>query len=251
MTGLIVNPYLVVPGVPAYTCDAADFDGTNDLISRGAMTGDADGKQILVSFWVYSQGAVAENIFAAETGLSDMVISFATAADAWVFRFPAAGGASNAILATFTKDIEGGWHHFIASCDVTDTGKRFIYVDGVAQTVTWTTYTDTNMDLTPSTWAVGANAAAAGKFDGGLAEFFFHPTYLDISVSSNLEKFRSAAGKPVNLGTDGSTPLGTQPQVYLHLDDSETANNFALNAGTGGDFTVTGALSTFASSPSD
>jgi hypothetical protein len=39
--------------------------------------------------------------------------------------------------------------------------------------------------------------------------------------------------------------------MYLHLDDGETVNNFALNAGTGGDFTVNGTLATAATSPSD
>jgi hypothetical protein len=88
--------------------------------------------------------------------------------------------------------------------------------------------------------------------DGGMAELFFAPgQFLDFSVQSNRRKFRSSGGKPISLGADGSTPTGTKPLIYLHLDDAETANNFATNRAGNGNLTVTGALTTRATSPSD
>jgi hypothetical protein len=64
--------------------------------------------------------------------------------------------------------------------------------------------------------------------------------FLDISVEANRRKFINAAGDPVDLGSDGSTPTSTAPIVYQNGDFT----NFETNQGTGGNFTVTGALTT-------
>jgi len=60
-----------------------------------------------------------------------------------------------------------------------------------------------------------------------------------------LQKFRSAGGKPVSLGSDGSTPTGTAPTVYL----KNPFGTFQNNLGGGGNFTVTGTLADDASIP--
>jgi hypothetical protein len=43
-------------------------------------------------------------------------------------------------------------------------------------------------------------------------------------------KFRTADGKPVDLGADGSTPTGTAPQIFRTGD----ATAFLINVGSGG-----------------
>ncbi len=75
-------------------------------------------------------------------------------------------------------------------------------------------------------------------FNGLLSEFFFTDQLLDLSNPANLLKLRTAGGKPANLGLTGSTPTGTTPRIYLHNPYS----TFQTNVGTGGNFTVTGAL---------
>ena len=57
-------------------------------------------------------------------------------------------------------------------------------------------------------------------------------------VAANIAKFRGSDGKPMRILSDGSGPTGTAPLAYFHLDDGEAVANFALNRGTGGDFTV-------------
>ena len=62
---------------------------------------------------------------------------------------------------------------------------------------------------------------------------------------SNRRKFIDSAGKPVDLGADGSTPTGSSPLIYLSLREGEGAEQFAVNRGTGIDFTVRGSVSVF------
>ena len=118
------------------------------------------------------------------------------------------------------------------------------------------TYTDDTLDIALADWAVGALASGLEKFDGGVAELMFWPgVYTDFSVTDNRRMFISGVGKPVDPAANAGAfeTLGA-PAVYFHLDNGETANNFVANndgGATGGAFTVTGALTTYASSPSD
>ncbi|AMX93626.1 MULTISPECIES: hypothetical protein [Mesorhizobium] len=84
-------------------------------------------------------------------------------------------------------------------------------------------------------------------YSGGMAEFWWAPgQFVDFSDSEVRAKFMSA-GKPVDLGADGSTPTGTAPAVFLSGD----AATFGTNKGTGGVLTPTGTLTNASTSPSD
>jgi hypothetical protein len=128
---------------------------------------------------------------------------------------------------------------------------RKIYIDGADDTGA-TTNSNANSDYTHTNCSLGARIDTNNKFNGDLAEFYFNiAASLDITQESNRTLFRTASGKPVNLGTTGELPTGSAPINYFHLDKGESAANFATNRGTGGNFTITGALTTSATSPSD
>ena len=251
---VLVNPYNVIAPVSGFQVDAADFDGTDGL-SRAALSGASDGKQFVLSFWTKMESAdtAAPGFWSWVQGLGSGSVLRTGTTKVITILWCQPGGATIGLAAVTATTLEddGNWHHFIMSVDMADTGKRHIYIDGADASVTWTTYLDGNLDFTPTTTRVGTDFGGGGQLDGGLAEVFFHTTYLDLSVEANRELFRSSAGKPVDLGADGSTPLGVQPLVYLHLDVAEAAANFAVNAGSGGDYAITGTLTTYASSPSD
>lgn len=86
------------------------------------------------------------------------------------------------------------------------------------------------------------------------ADMFIHLGHdlmeADGSVSSaNLDKFVTSDLKPVYLGADGSTPLGTAPVMFLHRDVGADPATFATNLGTGGAFTLTETLTAAAIDP--
>jgi len=72
-------------------------------------------------------------------------------------------------------------------------------------------------------------------------------TSLDLSSTANRRKFISAEDKPVDLGSDGSTPTGTAPLIFLSNPTATWQNNL----GSGGNFNENGALTDAGDSPSD
>jgi|RhiMethySRZTD1v2_1073278.scaffolds.fasta_scaffold165937_2 hypothetical protein len=78
---------------------------------------------------------------------------------------------------------------------------------------------------------VGSHGFGSAGYSGGLAELiFFGGTSLDLSNSTVRSKFISASGHPVDLGSTGSIPTGSNPTYYF----KGPAASFATNAaGTG------------------
>jgi hypothetical protein len=243
---------------PEITVDAADFDGTNDYARRVAgLTGAADSKSGIFSAWVQfdtALGAPGNTLFAGLTSLAGVISRFRVSrvndGTLQVLGSTSAGAPTLLIATAATFGASATWFHLLVAWDL-NAAAAHIYINDVSDIVT-TTNNNNAIDLTLADWALGAFGEGSSKLDGGLAELYFAPgQYLDFSAESNRRKFISAGGKPVDLGATGSNPTGTAPLVYMHLDNAETANNFAINRGTGGNFTVTGALATDSSSPSD
>src|SRR3990167_6742542 len=238
---------------PMIVCDAADFDGTNDYMLRGAdLTGSSDGKSGTMSVWiridggdgtlrqVFENGTVNPSDIALQLSTGNIIlIQGRNAAQTIILTLP----TSNAYLAGAT------WLHILASWDLT-AGVGHMYVNDVSD-VGSTTLTNDTIDYTEAQYTIGGSQDGGLLFNGCIAELWFaQNTYLDLSNVYNRRKFISASGKPVHLGTTGALPTGTAPIVYHHLDDGEAVANFATNRGTGGGFPITGALVAADSSPS-
>lgn len=231
-----------------YELNAVKFDGANDYLTRGAdLTGIADGTAGLFSAWVRLDDADA----VLQTLLANLLSTArfnVTRTAANKFRFFARTSVPATILdqaTTATYQASAKWIHLLASWDLTAT-TAYIYINDVAD-VTSTTKTNGTIDYVTATpnWSVGSETDGTNKFYGSLSEVYFTNTFLDISNSTNRRKFIDASGLPVSLGSDGSTPTGTAPIVYLKGDSSA----FGVNSGTGGNFTVNGALEKASSTP--
>lgn len=238
---------------PGLRCDSADGDGTNDQMDiAGGLAGLADGKLGTVSVWVRP----ANNdrcIFSTSLGLGSSQFRVFISA---VGNFAVAGSnPSNVPVLSLrtnnTYTINGAlWYHILASWDLADSAKRHLYINGVSD-ISVVVFTNDNIDYTRPcrVWAEDAPGAGGVRLNGCLAELWFHNMYVDLSLESNRRKFRNRSMPIWNMGSDGSGPLGVQPLVYLHLDNGAAASNFATNKGTGGNFTITGALTTGSTSP--
>ena len=110
-----------------------------------------------------------------------------------------------------------------------------MYIDGVQETPVGGTLTDDTIDYTTSNHSVASSNTGSVKFDGCISELYVnYDDYLDFSVEANRLLFRSAAGDPVSLGADGSTPTGSQPIIYMPEGDASS------NSGYGGNYTYGG-----------
>ena len=232
-----------------YQSVGSDFDGTNDYLTRGAdLTGNADGKTGLLSFWIrpdvdattlniYTQD-VAAGAFGLQIQLSSsgyIIIQGHDTADAEILNI-------RSTIANFT--VANGWRHVLASWDLA-ANSSFIYVDD-ASSQTVTTRVNSNINYTTLDHIFGYWLWGGSKMNGCLSEFYFNNSaYMDLSVEANRRKFISVTGTPVSLGVNGALPTGASPIIYL----KDASGSFQTNYGTGGNFTVTGALSTCSTTP--
>lgn len=238
--------------------DAADFDGTNDYLTRSSFTGQANTKTGIVSVWFRVDALPPATVF-------ELLAAFKTASldlEIWARNpinvcgvFFGDGTGTLLQMSSSVAVTTGTWYHMLASWDLASSTTHFYLNDVDRKNVTAGPTNRTVPLGSTDQWSVGTYPPVDGGGDlqdGGIAELYFAPgQYLDLSVEANRRKFISSGGKPVNLGATGSVPTGTAPLIYLHLDDGETANNFAINRAGNGNLTVTGALTTYASSPSD
>jgi len=139
----------------------------------------------------------------------------------------------------------GEWCHVMFSCDTSDTNKRHVYVNGsdVESTGTWHTYADIDIGWNGNMSIGNKYQQTDQQFYGEMAELYCTNEYLDLSVSTNRDKFainESGWWRPVSLGADGSSVTGTQPIVYVGGDYSDWDSG--TNLGSEGDFTVNGPI---------
>lgn len=242
----------------AFSCDSADFDGTNDLMeTSGDLSGNSNTKTGTLSFWFRIDGAgTFRRVLSIESPLSETSIklycAFVNTNDFWI----QAGNVSDTIILQLRSSsafgVSGTWHHLIASWDLA-TATRQMYIDGSSDVGVNVSSNDT-IDYTAVRFAIGGTNNAGTPyqpFNGCLAEVWFNNSHIDLSSSANREKFRSTGGKPVFLGTTGDLPTGAAPLLYQHLNDGEAVANFATNRTGTGNFSITGTLDTGSSSPSD
>jgi hypothetical protein len=252
-------PGLYCPAAAAalrYRANAVSFDGANDYLTRGAgLTGAADSKLWTLSFWIRKQGSdgATERVFRAATTVGGGTVrtGFQKRSQNSV-AILGNNAAGVAILNVSASDnvikVIDGWVHVLASFDMADSGKRHLYINDASDLASATVYTDDAIGFVWADWAVGADPDGTDKLNGDLADLVLWPgVYLDLSVETNRRKFISAAGKPVYLGANGERPTGAPPLVFL----SGPAATWHNNLGSGGGFTVHGALSDAPTSPSD
>lgn len=254
--GQISAPISASSGYSDY--DAVLFDGTNDYLSRGAvMTGAADGPQGIFSMWVNVTSLAAANFPLSVRYGGGALFSFRTDATTGKVRIILSNIAGTSTY-TYVSSVAvslGVWTNILASWDMNaGAGSKTmkLMLNGVQDTGATITDADLAFNVAYGALSDGWNVASQASFPaytGCMAEFYFNTvTYMDVTQASNLAKFYSA-GKPVNLGTVGATPTGTQPLVLDHIAAAASATGFGTNLGSGGGWTIIGALDLCSTKP--
>ena len=235
-------------GANDYKAKGVSFNGSTDYLTRAsALAGVSNGKQATLSFWYRVDAAPTGNLIftinnteyvSAQSTLTTNLVDVRGLNSSGTLEVHFAGSTAMGSGAT--------WHHLIISWDLSVPTASY-YVDGVSQGAAGTlnnaaiNYVGTNL-------AVAALPGGTAKLQGSLSDIWFDPTtYFDLSVATNMQKFRDTLGKPVSLNSDGSGPTGVQPALYL----TGPASTVNVNNGSGGDFVIHGTPSDASSSPSD
>ena len=240
-------------GAPAFAVTGVAFDGIQDWLEHAtAFQGVVDTKTVTGSLWFKRVGVGKVQCIGPEaTGSGSPNQLEFTSNDSFRVVWRRSGGGVACDLSTAAITDTTTWHHVAFSVDLASVSKKHLYLDGASSMVT-AYYADTTLDNTGSQWGLFADNGGNMKYEGEVAELWLAMgTYLDLSQPSNRERFRSAAGKPVDLGPAGAAPTGAPPTVYLSVRPGEAPSQFAKNRGTGGGFWVHGALATATTSPSD
>lgn len=223
------------------------FDGTNDYLTRGAgFTGAADSKTGIYSAWLRLDGGNGADLTLVQ-GTGSFVRFFR--ASTGVFTFNCFSSGATQLLgmsSSTTYAASSSWINILAAWNV-GSGVAQMYVNDVDVRAGSPTVVDGSIDYTLANWGICGEVTAGLKMNGAICEVYFAPgQYLDISSAANRQKF-IYLGKPADLGSDGSTPTGTAPILYL----KNAYDTFNVNSGTGGNLTLTGTLTASATSPSD
>jgi hypothetical protein len=228
-------------GAAGYIAWGMNFNGAS-YVRRGAnMTGGADLGTFTASFWfrraLSPQGAL-QYIYANSTPRFSIQL---TATDKLRVLGKNTGNTTTLDITGSTTITDTNWHHVLIATDLSSASNRYIYLDGVAETLTVTTYTVGGIiDYTETEHAVGAlDSQGTTRFTGDLADFYFVQNYQDASSAPVREKFRNTDGTPADLGSTCQNPTGSTPLVCL---SDKASGTWITNKGTGGGFTLVGSL---------
>lgn len=234
---------LMAKAPPTFNPLGVDFDGSTYLTSSAAMTGVASASNGIFSCWARLDG-----------GDASFMEIFGVGATAGLFYIDRSSGNKireiplGSSLTSSTSFTSGGtWRHILSAWQ---SGNQYLYVTDVSEATNTTALSAANFNVTDY---VGTDNTSPNtrNWNGCLAELYFAPgQYLDITNSTNRRKFITAGGRPVDLGSDGSTPTGSVPQIYLSVRSGGAANDFLTNRSGNTNFSVTaGSLSLSSTNP--
>ena len=225
---------------------AVAFNGDNTYFDIVGTTGLADSQTMTFNVWMYYTASSLNEIFYVTSSNTDgnswrAIIRSGNGPNNFDFTFKNAAGATTLNHIAVGLLSPGEWNHICYSCDLATLTSHF-YINDEAVPNGPTIITTAALDLTSSFAFLSgrSTASTAGNMDGSLAEYYFGLDYIDISIEANRRKFISSTGNPVPLGGDGSLPTGTSPLIYM--TGEAAVWNAGTNAGSGGNYTMVGAV---------
>lgn len=225
-------------GVSQYGFQGVHFDGVNDYLEKATTMGIPDSRKWTGSFWVRRHESGLSRVYWRTS--ANMYIQFNGGGDKIVFLGDNTSGTQILQVTAMTTSFnDWKWHHVLYSFDQSDSNKNQIYIDDVQQTLNYSTNIAGVFEMGGSPIAIGANAGGGSKRALDLADYWMDlGTWIDLTDESNRRKFLTANVEPVYLGSDGSVPTGSAPDIFLSGD----VDTWHTNKGTGGGFTENGAL---------
>jgi hypothetical protein len=238
-------------GGGVYVAAALALGSGTNFFSRGGSDSTAvDGTDLVLSFWFNVTGSDGANQEIIGGNVAKERIRVRKEGDnKWDVRLLTSDGSVVCDVhgtTAFSTSVNTGWHHFAFAMS---SGGPQMYIDG-SDDAAATTNNGGTIEFTDEDRFIGSgDGASRGHMD--IAEIYINTDEtLDLSSSDNMLKFRTAEGKPADLGADGSNPTGNQPNSYFRAD-ADTPGNIVNNLGKGPNYSFTGTPAAASSSPSD
>ena len=232
------GPYTGARGGSEFWARSVEGTGSSGIsLTRSAMSGGASSPNLTVVFSVYLDSRNSQKGWFGCGGNHFLCYNDSSGN---VFIGNAFADSVVTISNSSSPFSTGSWHTVLWSMVSNGTSsQRHIYVDGVsASNQTWV-QTRSTFDLTGGTSGILSDNNGSQNLNGKIAGLYIDQTYTDFSQESNRNKFIDQLGYPIDLGADGSEPTGSSPLVYMKFDNTAS---FGTNVGTGGNYTVNGAV---------
>ncbi len=222
--------------------------GGSQYLRTSTMTGLTDGKTGTISFWYKCNGGDSTTrrllFIGTGSGGQRFSVNHRSVNTISIVGLNVGGTTILDMRSTSTILAGSGWIHIMACWDLANSSNRAIYFNGVAETVDAATYTNDDIDYNPSSPTIticgDSTTSPIQIATGALGEMWFNDSY------NNVIGDYYSGGLAVQLGSDGSTPTGSQPVLYLSSSGSGNSWN---NNGTAGSMTRSGTLTTDADPP--
>ena len=224
--------------------------GSSTVLARGsAFTGAVDSDTFTMSFLMRPANDGTTRIILADGG-THTLLNLTPGNQLHLYIEDAHGASVGVEITTTDTFLAGNLYHVAIEVDLS-AGVANIYraVNGGAiAATTLTTGTAPNLQVggniswTDPVWYVGFTSS---YYTGDLGTYYLNiGVRIDLTNSANMEKFYKD-GISQNLGSDGSTPTGTAPILFLN----NPASTWHTNLGTGGGMSLTGTLAAGTDAP--
>jgi len=233
------GPYTGARGPSEFWGESADFNGSDQYLHRtSGLASISDSRFTTVAFSFFNDSnSGSQSVFTGYDSSSNRTAILVNKNAAKLrFYLQSSSGQILAISDIGVSLNTSSWFNVLISDNRTTQTTR-IYVNDTAYTPTPSPNTVADVTYGDASFGVGVNEYNGdytndGFFNGKIGFFYFTTEFIDFSSEANRLKFFDAFGYPVDLGSDGSTPTGTQPLIYINK-----GFHSGTNLGSGGNFT--------------
>lgn len=217
------------------------YTNGSGYLSRTSLTGAADSKTFTLAIALkYTRSSVNEPFAIASSNTTSCVRTYCETGGK--FSFQAYNSSDTRILLWESQNGVlplNEWAIVLFSVNLASSTAHF-YVDGVSVSTTADTLTNDFIDLSNiNKVTVGADTDGTDVFDDALSLCYFSTDYHDFSQEENRFKFVDQLGYPRDLSQQIADGVISDPLIYTPF--TATAD-LGANAGTGGDFTISGTV---------
>ena len=228
-----------------------DYDGSADYLSRATdLTGNSDGKTFTFSAWLYPTVQPSAGFFfdiADPVGGVSNPKRFYMRISSNQLLIQVATTPYETIVLTATSSASlpnDTFCNILVSCDMANAANRYIYINDVADSVTWSVYANLNIPFTGGAggvgFGIGATASGGANYKGRISGLYLDYTYRDLSIEANRRLFIDDDGLYVTPPTTGI--------ISVPMDDPADPGR---NDGTGGNFTLNGVVARSGRGPNE
>jgi len=169
------------PTVPPYPNNySVNFDGTNDYIDCGTITGLQGASNAAISVWIKPDTAGhAPNIGYRPSGSHQFVLTFVGG----VLYFGIRNGSTSSLYSTTAMPSDTNWHHYVATFT---SGTAKIFIDGSQVAGTQSGSNPSTISSTSGSFFIGRNGGDNKYTDGLLDEAALFNTALSASDVTDI-----------------------------------------------------------------